>query len=169
MEVPAKRALVCSFRRTTKWHESTAATELANHLNLNMSGVCCCDYERSHAGEELPRNDVYRGRTCLGLVARPKGFPSSPQSLDFWSGPRICVTLACPSHMSIPENLPDFTFWSRMHAQTEGSAPRTLHEIVPSSNVQRTPSCRVSCYNGCSGGSCCFSFHGLLRHRSNSA
>lgn len=59
--------------------------------------------------------------------------------------------------MSIQEVLPDFTFWSRMHAQTEGSAPHTLHETVPSSNVQRTPSCRVSCYNGCR-----FSFHGLF-------
>lgn len=79
---PCKASLRMQLRATTKWQESIAATELANHLNLTMSGVCCCDYERSHAGEELPRNDVYRGRTCLGLVARPKGFPSSPQSLD---------------------------------------------------------------------------------------
>jgi hypothetical protein len=116
------------LQANTKWHKSAAATELAYSNQLEYR-VCCCDYERSHAGKELLRNHGTE-------VAPAWRDPSCSHHLVFsLVEPRICVTFACPSHMRMPKVLPDFTFWSRMHAQTEGSAPHTLHKNVPQSNV----------------------------------
>jgi hypothetical protein len=110
--------------------------------------VSCCDCERSHAGEELRFYGMMLPRLHLPGICSVTllVLTTIPSTYIVWTS-YLCNPRMSFIHEDVESSNLTLLFGAAcMHRPN--APPHTFHRNVPPSNVRRTPSCSVSCYNG---------------------